>query len=52
MPKYKVTLYYRYIDEQEVEADSKEEAIGIAEANASEQYECYLDNNAVELEGS
>lgn len=50
MPKYKVTLHYRYTDIQEVEADSREEAVDIAEGNADEQYDCYLDNEVIELE--
>ena len=50
MAQYEVTLYYRYKDVQTVEADSVEEAMNIAENNASEEYECYLDGEAVKLE--
>lgn len=49
MATYQVTLYYRYKDVQEIEADSKEEALEIAEANAAEEYECYLDHETIKL---
>lgn len=51
MPEYNVTLYYRYKDVQKVEAESKEDAIKIAEANADEKYDSYVDGDAVEIEG-
>ena len=49
MATYEVTLYYRYKDVQTVEADSIEEARTIAEANAQEEYETYLDAEVIKI---
>lgn len=47
--KYEVTLYYRYKDVQMVEADSEDEALKIAESNAEEVFDCYLDAEVLEI---
>jgi hypothetical protein len=49
MPTYKVIQYYRYKDVQEIEAASEEEAVKIAEGQADEQYDAYLDYEVVEV---